>query len=64
MRNDEIAERLGHRVRHGHSNPAAVFSIDVRWVGSRESREVFTLSIHETKLHQAARQFADEVGES
>lgn len=66
MENREIAEQLGHGVRHGYSNPAAIFSVDLRWVGSRETREspeILTLYIHETELHQAARQFADEIGE-
>lgn len=64
MSNDEIAKRLGHGVRHGYANPAAVFSVDVRWVGSRVNSETFTLHISETELHQAARRFADEIGES
>lgn len=64
MSNAEIAERLSHGVRHGYSNPAGVFSIDVRWVGSRVNSETFTLLISETELHQAARQFADEIGET
>lgn len=68
MSNAEIAKRLGHAVRHGYanSNPTmkVVFTVDLRWVGSRVNRDVFTLHISETELHQAARQFADEIGES
>ncbi len=57
-----IAERLG--VDHGNNGVVGVFSDKDIQVGSMVDDEMFTLAIGRTDLHEKARVFADEIGES